>query len=96
MSNTNVLKNSLKQLYQDSPEILHMLDQLNYESIQGKWEAELYSRISKEDVALVEAMLTSNIVVRYHEATASAVMACTNKLTEMLEFVLIDNKGEMN
>lgn len=96
MSNTNVLKNSLKQLYQDSPEILNMLEQIDYSQIQGVWETQLYARISKQEVKQVESLLTSDRVQAYHTATQQAVLACTRELSNLLEFVLIENRGELN
>ncbi len=96
MTSTNVLKNSLKQLYQDSPEILNMLEQIDYSQIQGVWETQLYARISKQEVKEIESLLTSDRVQAYHMATQQAVLACTRELSNLLEFVLIENRGELN
>lgn len=62
---TDLLKKSLKVLYADSPEILYLLDQINYDTLNVTWEQEIYARVSKEVFDEVEAFLVSDKYLNY-------------------------------
>lgn len=91
----SVLKTSLMKMYAGNDEIIDMLAGVDYTELDKRYQTELYSRISKEDVALAESILLSDLIYRYDQATVGASMAMTRQLSEVLEFVLSTNKGEL-
>ena len=96
MSDTDVLKNSLKILYADHPEILMMLDQISFDKLNVTWREELFSRIPEKDYYEVEEFLASDIYNRYTIAVHYATMAMTRPLSDLMSFVLDKPKGEIN
>lgn len=96
MNNTHVLKNSLKILYADHPEILMMLDQISFDKLNVTWREELFSRIPEKDYHEVEEFLASDIYNRYTIAVHYATMAMTRPLSDLMSFVLETNKGALS
>lgn len=93
MSDTDLLKNSIKRLYYDSPEILYMLDQIDYSTLNVVWKQEIEARIDRSEYDLVEEFLASALYARYTNAVSESTMAMTRPLTELITFVL-QPKGE--
>lgn len=96
MSSTDVLKNSIKILYQDYPDVLYVLDQIDFTELTWKWEAELFSRINKETYEKVENYLASEEYSDYSRAVSEASMAMSRPLADLMVFVLDKRKGEVN
>lgn len=96
MNDTYVLKNSLKILYADHPEILMMLDQISFDKLNVQWKQELFSRINPETYYLVEEFLASELYANYTQAVHAATLAMTRPLSDLMSFVLETNKGEIN
>lgn len=95
-NDTHVLKNSLKILYADHPEILMMLDQISFDKLNVTWREELFSRIPENDYYEVEEFLASDLYNRYTMAVHHATMAMTRPLGDLMSFVLDKPKGEIN
>lgn len=96
MNDTHVLKNSLKILYADHPEILMMLDQISFDKLNVQWKQELFSRIPEKDYYEVEEFLSSDLYNRYTIAVHYATMSMTRPLSDLMSFVLETNKGELS
>lgn len=96
MNDTHVLKNSLKILYADHPEILMMLDQISFDKLNVQWKQELFSRINPEAYYLVEEFLASELYSNYTQAVHAATLAMTRPLSDLMNFVLTEKKGEPN
>lgn len=96
MNDTHVLKNSLKILYADHPEILMMLDQVSFDKLTVQWKQELFSRINPETYYLVEEFLASELYANYTQAVHAATLAMTRPLSDLMNFVLTEKKGETN
>lgn len=92
----NLLKESLLMLYADSPSILHLLNQIEYDTLSVQYQKELDARISREDFKEVEDFLASEKYVCYVNAVNGASMAMTRDLLELMKFVTSENEGEMN
>lgn len=93
---TDLLKKSLKALYADSPEILYLLDQINYDTLNVTWEQEIYARVSKEVLDEVEAFLVSDKYLSYANAINGASLAMTRPLLELMQFITAPKEGETN
>lgn len=96
MNDTHVLKNSLKILYADHPEILMMLDQISFDKLNVQWKQELFSRINPETYYLVEEFLASELYSNYNKAVHAATLAMTRSIAELMDFILANNRGEVN
>lgn len=94
---SELLKTSLYRAYRDSPEILDLFDQLDFTKLTVQFNQELYSRITPDEQTIVENILASDIVKRYDVAVASAVLAVTRPLADLLDLVLVQNEtGKLN
>lgn len=93
---TSVLKNSLLMLYRDSEEICNMINSLDFTSLDSRFSSELFCRISKEEYYLVEEFLASELYSNYTQAVHAATLAMTRPLSDLMNFVLETQKGELN
>ncbi len=93
---SDVLKQAMMQLYRDSPEILYCLQQLSYDELSVNFQREMDQRISREDVKEVEEFLASEKYICYANSVSESSMALTREISKLLEFVLVNNEGEMN
>lgn len=93
---SNVLKEAMLTLYRDSPEILYCLQQLDFTQLNTTFQKELDARIDRKTYDEVEKFLASEDYLRYVEAVNSASMSMTRPISELLEFVLTKNEGEIN
>jgi hypothetical protein len=93
---SSVLRASLYQLYANDYAVLDLLDQIEWSDLSRKFDDELYSRISREDAKLAQAMLVSDVLLRYDQAVAQAAVACTGKLAEIMSILIIEPQGKAN
>lgn len=93
---SNVLKDAMMVLYRDSPEILYCLQQLSYDKLNTKFQAELDARIDRTTYKKVEDFLATEDYLIYCEAIQSASMAMTTEIAKLIEFVLTEKKGSPN
>lgn len=93
---SNVLKDAMMVLYRDSPEILYCLQQLSYDKLNTKFQAELDARIDRATYKKVEDFLATEDYLIYCEAIQSASMAMTTEIAKLIEFVLDKPKGGVN
>lgn len=93
MSLENLLKNTLKALYYDSPEITSALNEIDFSKVNRKFREELFSRISEEEFYKMDAILHSDEYMRYKDAIDRSSMAITNELANIIEFTMTQNEG---
>lgn len=93
---SDVLKQAMLTLYRDSPEILYCLQQLDFTQLNTTFQKEIDARIDRKTYDEVEKFLASEDYLRYVEAVNSASMSMTRPISELLEFVLTKNEGEIN
>jgi predicted transcriptional regulator len=73
-----------------------MLDQISFDKLNVQWKQELFSRISPETYYLVEEFLASELYGNYTQAVHAATLAMTRPLSDLMNFVLTEKKGETN
>ena len=93
---SDVLKSAMMQLYRDSPEILYCLQQINYDTLNVKFQKELDARIDRGTYNKVEQFLATDEYLNYCTAISEASMAMTTEIAKLIEFVLDKPKGEIN
>lgn len=93
---SDVLKNAMLTLYRDNPEILYCLQQLDYSTLNVKFQKELDARIDRSKYNKVEEFLATDDYLNYCVAISEASMAMTQEIAKLLEFVLDKSKGEIN
>ena len=93
---SNILKSAMLTLYRDSPEILYCLQQINYDTLNVKFQKELDARIDRNTYNKVEEFLATDDYLNYCVAISEASMAMTQEIAKLLEFVLDKPKGEVN
>lgn len=93
---SDVLKSAMMQLYRDSPEILYCLQQISYDKLNVKFQAELDARIDRATYKKVEDFLATDEYMRYCVAVSESSMSMTREISKMLEFVLHPKEGELN
>lgn len=94
---SNLLRNSLYAAYRDSPAVLDMFDQIQFDKLSVQFNKELYSRITPDEQKVVEDMLASDLVKKYDTAVSASVLACTRAIADLLELVLAQNtSGRLN
>lgn len=93
---SNVLRDAMLTLYRDSPEILYCLQQLNYDTLNVKFQKELDARIDRGTYNKVEEFLATYDYLNYCTAISEASMAMTTDIAKLLEFVLHPKEGELN
>lgn len=85
----SILKNSLKLMYIDSPEILEALELIDWSSTDRKFFSELFHHISEEEFWEVDELLQSDKIKRYYSAIDKAALACTLDLARLIELALV-------
>ena len=93
---SNVLRDAILTLYRDSPEILYCLQQIDYSTLNVKFQKELDARIDRDTYNKVEEFLATDDYLNYCAAISEASMAMTTDIAKLLEFVLDKPKGEIN
>lgn len=93
---SDVLKNAMLVLYRDSPEILYCLQQIDYSTLNVKFQKELDARIDRDTYNKVEEFLATDDYLNYCTAISEASMSMTVEIAKLLEFVLDKPKGEVN
>lgn len=93
---SEVLKNAMLTLYRDSPEILYCLQQIDYSTLNVKFQKELDARIDRSTYNKVEEFLATDDYLNYCVAISEASMSMTQEIAKLLEFVLDKPKGEIN
>lgn len=93
---SDVLKNAMLTLYRDSPEILYCLQQVDYSTLNVKFQKELDARIDRGTYNKVEEFLATDDYLNYCVAISEASMAMTQEIAKLLEFVLHPKEGELN
>lgn len=90
----NLLKNTLISLYVDCPEIVDVLQIIDYTAVNSRFKQELFSRISEEDYDEVDEYLHSDKYTKYKLAIDEASLAITRQLSELIEFAIAEQTGE--
>jgi len=85
---SNLLKNSLMDMYKNDFYVLELLEQCNLETLENNYLRELYARMSKEEVLAAQEIVTCDLVKRYDLAATGAVLALTRQISELLDLVL--------
>lgn len=93
---SDVLKSAMLTLYRDSPEILYCLQQIDYSTLNVKFQKELDARVDRNIYNKVEEFLATDDYLNYCTAISEASMAMTQEIAKLLEFVLDKSKGEIN
>ena len=93
---SNVLRDAMMVLYRDSPEILYCLQQIDYSTLNVKFQKELEARIDRNTYNKVEEFLATDDYLNYCTAISEASMSMTRDISKMLEFVLHPKDGELN
>lgn len=93
---SNVLKDAIMVLYRDSPEILYCLHQIDYSTLNVKFQKELDARIDRDTYNKVEEFLATDDYLNYCTAISEASMSMTVEIAKLLEFVLDKPKGDVN
>lgn len=86
----NLLRDTLLQLYKDSPEITEVLLKCDFTKLNRKFTEEVFSRISKEEFEYIDGILHSDAYMRYRDAVDGAAFACTQELANLISFVVED------
>lgn len=92
----NLLRDTLLALYKDSDEITDALKQCDWTSVQYKFQQELFLRIEPIEFYKMDAVLHSDEYMQYRDAVDMAAMACSNDLSQMIEFVIEQREGKLN
>ena len=85
----SILKNSLKMLYADSPEILEALELIDWHIADRKFYAELFYHIPETEFWEMDELLQSDKMKRYSVAIEKAALACTNDLAQLIELAMV-------
>lgn len=93
---SNLLRNSLQDMYKNDFYVLKLLAQCNLETLENNYLRELYARMPKEEVLQAQAIVQSDIVKRYDVAATGAVLALTMEISKVLDLVLTPNSGELH
>lgn len=86
-SNETILKQSLVALYQDKPEIIERIKQINFTQLTEQYYNVLYQHITKEEFERVDVFMRSPEAIKYAEAIQNATMVVVNGLEDVLQFV---------
>lgn len=81
----SILKNSLKMLYADSPEILEMFELIRFEELDYKFYKELFHHIDEKLFYEVDNYLNGEDVKLYQYAVDRAAMSVTRELSDLIE-----------
>jgi hypothetical protein len=92
----DLLKNTLLQLYRDDENITEALKQCSWERVQYKFQQELFLRIDPLEFYKMDAILHSAEYARYRESVDMAAMACSNDLSDLIEFVMEQREGGLH
>lgn len=81
----SILKNSLKLMYADSPEILEMFELIRFEELDYKFYKELFYHIDEKLFYEVDNYLNGEDVKLYQDAVSKAAMSVTRELSDLIE-----------
>lgn len=85
----SILRNSLKNLYADCPEILQTLDLIDFDQVDYKFFAEVYARMDRQRFWKIDDYLISDEVMEYCRVIEEATMSCTKELSQLIELALV-------
>lgn len=88
----SILKNSLKLMYADCPEILEALDLIDWSAADRKFYAEVFHHMPETEFWEMDELLQSDKMNRYSMAIEKAVLACTMDIAQLIELALVDKK----
>lgn len=84
----SILRNSLKSLYADCPEILETLSLINFDDIDYKFYSEIYQRMDRDRFHRIDEYLTSDEFMEYCLIIEESTMAVTTQLSQLIELAL--------
>jgi len=90
---SNLLLNSLLDLYKDDYETTALLKQCSLDTLQNNFNRELYARLSKEECDLAQEILTCELVQDYDKAIREATFVLTKDIADLLDLVLTRNQN---
>lgn len=88
----SILKNSLKMLYADSPEILEIFELIRFEELDYKFYKELFYHIDEKLFYEVDDYLNGEDVRLYQDAVSKAAMGVTRELSDLIELAFTPKK----
>lgn len=91
----NVIKTILMDMYRDAPEIQDMLRKIDLTTINRKFYDELALRIDLDEFDRIVDLMASPEIQHFNHALQSAVLACTQDISNMIDFVMSD-KGNLH
>lgn len=92
----NPLKASIYALYANEHNILELLEQIDWSTLNHKWQSEMDKRIDRESAKIAQQVLSSNLVLNYDKAVQESAMACTNSIAELLSVLAVPSTGKAN
>lgn len=81
----SILKNSLKMLYADSPEILEVFELVSFEELDCRFYKELFHHIDEKLFYEVDDYLNEEDVKLYQYAVSKAAISVTRELSDLIE-----------
>lgn len=87
MTNEDLLKQSVMEMYRNSPHILPLLDQISFAKLSEQYYNALYSHIDPETFNRVYVFMCSEDVEKYYKAVQAATEVVVNGLEDVLDFV---------
>ena len=84
----STLKNSLKLMYADCPEILEMFELIRFEELDYKFYKELFHHIDEKLFYEVDNYLNGEDVKLYQDAVSKAAMSVTRELSNLIELAV--------
>lgn len=92
---STLILDSLKALYNDKPDVLQLLPQLDLSSLEEEFYAHLYSKIDKDTFERIDKLLRSSECAEYNSAVAYATYALIDSLDGITKLIDLEKK-EMN
>lgn len=87
MTNEDLLKQSVMEMYRNSPHILPLLDQISFVNLSEQYYNTLYQHIDPETFNRVYAFMCSKDVEKYYKAVQAATEVVVNGLEDVVDFV---------
>lgn len=87
MTNEDLLKQSVMEMYRNSPHILPLLDQISFAKLSEQYHNTLYQYIDPETFNRIYALMCSEDVEKYYKAVQAATEVVVNGLEDVVDFV---------
>lgn len=87
MTNEDLLKQSVMEMYRNSPHILPLLDQISFAKLSEQYYNTLYQHIDPETFNRIYTLMCSEDVEKYYKAVQAATEVVVNGLEDVLDFV---------